>query len=748
MSDTLFRTALVLRASESSNQNRQAACSRPVSSLRAQYDRMGGLPLLRKALEIYREMTSANRSHHDTLCHQLAMVFYESARLTNSSVLLYDAIGLFREVLSMQPKGHMNRAWSCHHLARALRVRNEQTGKSRYLEEIVQLHREALALRPDGKNSWHLSCHNLSLSLRALYKHTGQYAHLEEAIRLREQALDLRPKDHPHRAQTCSQLALELLTQFRYTGDGRVLDRAIGLHRKALDMLPDGHPFLYASYRALGRSLVARFAQTGDYAVLKETTDKYRQALALTHKGHPSRYWSCVNLAGTLRMLFRASTQAVQPSPLVEAIELDREALNLHSAAQGRKDRSYYNLAESLSLRFSETRVDAIGREALQFHQKALTLRPEGHRQRNMSCYALAKCLRGLFPEDRGSKVLELFNEALRLGTPADPLCWRILLGRAEVLLSLNRHESAVADLYNVLSSPKHDIPELLTESLKLLARVSLDRLSLIRQRILLRAYSSALDLLFVSIGFALDLGSQLQRASDATDAGARAFAISLRVGDLPAGLAVLERARGVIWSQALQVRDPQLDGVPLALQKRLRTILRATSLAQSDEWDSEDVESSLESETFLSTQDVLHQRHTQLQQVISEIRALPGLFDFMRGPNVPALLATASKNPVVMLIANGSECHALVIRSSHEPMVAIPLDISTKALQELILTGSVSIRGAPASSESIEDSQRAMHISRRMSASHTTLAKIWRAIVQPVITHLQLVVRYFHFSR
>jgi tetratricopeptide (TPR) repeat protein len=684
----------------------------------------------------------------------LALLFHDAFKLTGNIGCLDHAIQLYRKLLDMQPEGHIHRCSSLYALGKALRAHSENTGQPEHIEETILIYKEALTLTRVGEHFWYSTCYKLSLSLAALYKHTRQYAHLEEAIRLREQALDLRPMGHPHRPQLCSQLAVLFVTRFRYTGDGLALDRAIVLHREALAILPEAHPYRYASYRALGRSLVARFGQTGTYLVLKEAIENYRQALDLTPKGHPSRYWSCMNLAKSLCILFKVSITAKSPSesPLPEAIELHREALYLHSASQGYKDRSYYSLAESLSLRFSEIGDDAIGREALQFHQKALDLRPKGHRQRNMSCFALARCLRGLFPNDRESKanVMLRLDEALHLSSESDsddPLCWRILLERAEVSMSLNDHKSAVVDLYNVLSSPQHDIPELLTGSLKLLARANLNHLSLDSQSTLLAAYSSALDLLFVSIGFALDLGSQLQRASDATDAGARAFAISLRVGDLPAGLAVLERARGVIWSQALQVRDPQLDGVPPALQKRLRTILRATSLAHSDEWESEDVEFSLlESETFLSTQDALHQRHTQLQHVISEIRALPGLSDFMRGPNVPALLATASKNPVVMLIANGTECHALVIRSPHEPMVAIRLDISTKALQELILTGSASIRGASTSSESIEDSQRAMRISRRMSASHTTLAKIWRAIVKPVITHLQLVVRDFIF--
>jgi tetratricopeptide (TPR) repeat protein len=725
---------------------RAASLDITVASLPAVYKRMGGCALIEEAFQLY----DSEGHRPSSLCYQLALIFHDAFKLTGNIGCLDRAIQLYRELLSMQPKGHKHRYSSLYALGKALRAHSENTRRPEHLEETIQLQREALSLRAEGQYSWHLSCHTLSLSLHALYKYTRQYAHLEEAIRLREQALDLRPEDHPYRPQACTQLALVLLTQFRYTGEGHVLDRAIGLIRQGLAILPDDDPFLYASYRALGRSLVARFGQTGTHLVLKEAIENYKRALALTPKGHPSRYWSCMGLAQSLCMPFQATTKAMQPSPLVEAIELYRESLDLHSTAEGLKDRVYYSLAQSLSARFSETGVDAIGREALQFHQKALTLRPEGHRQRNMSCYALAKCLRGLFPEDRGSKaaeVLELLNEALRLGTRADPLCWRIRLGRAEVnLLSLNDHESAVADLCNVLSSPQHDIPELLTESLKLLALISLDVLSPTHLKDLLLTHNNALDLLFVSAGFALDRGSQLQRVADGANIGARAFAISRRMDDLPAGLAVLERARGMIWSQALHTRNSQLDGVPPDLQKKLQDALRATSSAQSGEWDTEDVESSLESEMFLSEQDVFHQRHTQLQQVISDIRGLPGLHDFMRGRPDVKLLTTASKSTVIVLVTDEIGCHAIVMRSPHEP-TAIRLDLNARTLQKLTLEPSASsVRGTTTSPT--EDHRLGLRAKpKQRSYFYAKLAKVWRIIVKPVIKHLQLGVRDSMFS-
>jgi tetratricopeptide (TPR) repeat protein len=706
---------------------------------------------MEKAFELY----NRGGRHTSSFRHQLAPAFHDAFKLTGDIGCLDHAIQLYRELLGMQPEGHIYRYSSLYALGKALRAHSEKTGQPEHIEETILIHKEALALTREGEHSWHSTCYKLSLSLAASYKHTRRYAHLEEAIGIREQALDLRPVGDPDRPQSCNQLAVLLLTQFRYTGDGLALDRAIGLHREALAILPEAHTHRYVSYRALGKSLVARFGQTGTHLVLQEAIENYRRALALTPKGHPSRYWSCMHLAESLCILFKVSTTAKSPSesPLPEAIELHREALDLHSASQGHKergDRSYYNLAESLSARFSENGDDAIGREALELHQKALGLRPEGHRRRNISCYALAKCLRRLFPEDRGSKadeMLGLLDEALRLGTRADPLCWRILLARAEIFLSLGRYDKAVSDLHDVLSSPQHDIPELLAGSLELLALISLDNVSSSHLKDLRLTYNNALDLLFVSTGFALDRSSQLQRVAGGTNIGARAFAISHRMGDLPAGLAVLERARGVIWSQALYTRNPQLDGVPPDLQKKLQDILRATSLTQSGEWDSEDVESSYESETLFSTQDVLHQQHTQLQRVISDIRHLPDLGDFMRGPNAQTLSSAATKNTVIVLVADEIKCHALVIRSPDEPMSTISLDITACALQELTHEASASSRRGTHTFPTEDDRLGLRARPKARSSFHAKLAKVWRIIVKPVIGHLQLGVRDFMLS-
>jgi hypothetical protein len=89
------------------------------------------------------------------------------------------------------------------------------------------------------------------------------------------------------------------------------------------------------------------------------------------------------------------------------------------------------------------------------------------------------------------------------------------------------------------------------------------------------------------------------------------------------------------------------------------------------------------------------------------------------------------------VLVAYGKACHALIIKSTHEPLVDISLDIDATTLQSLtFMTSAPQQRGS--SLDPTEDI-RAMGISKRISGSHTILARLWRTVAKPVIAHLNL---------
>jgi hypothetical protein len=139
------------------------------------------------------------------------------------------------------------------------------------------------------------------------------------------------------------------------------------------------------------------------------------------------------------------------------------------------------------------------------------------------------------------------------------------------------------------------------------------------------------------------------------------------------------------------------------------------------------------------AARDRLHAQRGQIRHVVQEIRALPGLGNFMQGPDAGTLLSTASSHPVVLLLVDGSGCHAIIISSPYVPIAHIALpELDEDTLGELTFAGLTSQhRGGSMDSTSIE--RGPMKVSKALSPAHARLAKLWRAIVKPIITHLGL---------
>jgi hypothetical protein len=206
-------------------------------------------------------------------------------------------------------------------------------------------------------------------------------------------------------------------------------------------------------------------------------------------------------------------------------------------------------------------------------------------------------------------------------------------------------------------------------------------------------------------------------------------------------GLQLLERARGVIWLQAVHMRHPPLDNVPPTLAKRLQVLLR--NMGVGDRPRSPNTSSPLVIDASLLPQrDVMYEQRSQLQQILREIRAFPGLSSFMQAPDLSELMTIAARNPVVVLVAWTSRCRALVITSPTEPLVNIALpDINIQMLQDLSFTGVGSQqRGSPSDGE-----RGGIHRFRQRSTFCKGLARLWRAVVKPILLQLGISVRMAH---
>jgi hypothetical protein len=265
---------------------------------------------------------------------------------------------------------------------------------------------------------------------------------------------------------------------------------------------------------------------------------------------------------------------------------------------------------------------------------------------------------------------------------------------------------------------------------------------------LLLDVYAKMVDRLPLMAGFALDTSSRLETLKSTRQVGSDACLAALLAQQPATAVTLLDRAHGVVWTQALHQRDPQMEGAPKDLAIELDDLLRAiaTSMPIGP------------ARVPDHPQDLRHRQNTRIQAILRDIRAMPGLSRFMLGSMYETLREAARDHPVVMLVAGRDHAFALIIpSSSNESPELLRLEVAWSDLRSLADTagranlryraGSTDRRRAEATSQDIPhaestDQERAMRTGN-FGSEWSPLASLWRDVVKPVLTHLHLAVRH-----
>jgi hypothetical protein len=106
------------------------------------------------------------------------------------------------------------------------------------------------------------------------------------------------------------------------------------------------------------------------------------------------------------------------------------------------------------------------------------------------------------------------------------------------------------------------------------------------------------------------------------------------------------------------------------------------------------------------------------------------------------ALMATVATHPIVVLVANNGEFHALIIRAPNRPMTSVRLN----RIQAIKVNGDIPAKSdllswALVVDRDVED--RIRFISSRHSKQLSMLGILWEVVVKPVIDYLELPVRW-----
>jgi tetratricopeptide (TPR) repeat protein len=656
--------------------------------------------------------------------------------------LLDESIELEREALALQPPGHPSRTLSCGNLAASLHARYKQCGDIGLLDEVIELEREALALRPPGHPNRALSCGNLAASLRARYEQCGDIGLLDESIELKREALALRPPGHPSRAVSCANLAVSLHARHKQCGDIGLLNEAIELERQALALLPPGHPDHAHSCGNLAASLRLRYEQCSDVGLLDEAIELQRKALALHPPRHSNHAASCTNLAVSLHARYE---QCSGLGLLDEAIELEREALALLPPGHPDHAQNCGNLAASLRVRYKQCGDVGLLDEAIELNRQALALQPRGHPNWSLLRRHLSLSLRDCYRHTNNPALLDeaidICSHSLQHGTSLE--AWRSFSILSELHLIPNTSHFSLAsglryldlslasdfdNIYEFIDNTTVDLSHVWGASSVWASDTPLRLCSM---------YTQLIDRLPLAAGFVLDTSSRLQTLKSTHHIGTDACVAAILAEQPSQAIELLDRAHGMVWTQALHQRDPQTEGAPPELAAELADHLRAIAAPVPAQVG--------DSSQLAHHQDARHKRNTRIQAILREIRAMNGLERFMLGASYDTLRMAAHEHPVAVLVAGRGHAFALIISNATQDQPhTLRLDLTSDDLSALRVSAERAGLRSRADMRDCEPEARLGLASRRTETGinhkpHQVLAEIWHKVIQPVIEYLQL---------
>jgi tetratricopeptide (TPR) repeat protein len=233
---------------------------------------------------------------------------------------------------------------------------------------------------------------------------------IDETIILAREAYELSSESEADRLDACLLLAELLRQRLVHHEDEDLLEETITLGREALTLShKKNNPYHYFICRSLAISLKIRYEYTGDIDLVVEAIDLEREVLDLRPEGHPDRSLSCGHLADSLRTRYERTGDV---GLLNDAISLAREALNLRPPGHPDRSTSCEHLSIYLWTHYQRTGDVGLLDEAIDLQREALDLRPPGHPSRLSISGNLAM---SLWTQHERTGVVALLDEAINL---------------------------------------------------------------------------------------------------------------------------------------------------------------------------------------------------------------------------------------------------------------------------------------------------------------------------------------------
>jgi hypothetical protein len=417
-------------------------------------------------------------------------------------------------------------------------------------------------------------------------------------------------------------------------------------------------------------------------------------------------------------------------------------ALQAHTENDSLRQNALSNLAFCLLLYYTEHKSPNIVTRVIELYSEVLEHRPPGHPRRDSTLNQLGTSyfLRFHYSYDPNDvhRALDFLLQALELRAPGHAQRFETTTNLSTLYI---HPDSPVADyeagftyLCDGVSDPHGSPRERLDQGKALVLQAHRSvRTSLSDTKIadgLLESYRRVVALFPLVASFGLKANLRLSELKRSQDIGTYAAECALSLSKPETALELLEESRAVFWSQMLNLRTSQLAQVPREYAEKLDLLFRDL------EQEVKHVELGPHNGGLVNS--VLAERRKkshEAEQLINEIRTLPGLERFLLSQPFKYLMRAAEKGPVIVLLATMFESRAVVLKDASGTVQHITLpNVSLDNLRSLSLQASkMGLQRGDNRAINISKYNRARQLAS--DNGYNLLASLWRDIVKPIIS-------------
>ena len=566
--------------------------------------------------------------------HALSVGYGERFQRTGNLIDLEISLQRCQEAFDITSENNPERARQLHDLGCGYCDKYLRTGAQADLETAITRFQEALDMNPAGNNLERArQLQNLGAVYHDRYKRTGAQMDLETAIRRHQEALDIIPENHLERARQLHHLGLGYHDRYLRAGAQIDIETAIRRYQEAVDLTPENHQDRALRLQFLGNGYYGKYKRTKAQVDLETAIRQYQEAVNSTPQNHQSRASRIRSLgSGYYDKYLKTHAQV----DLDTAIQQFQEALDV--TLDGDPGRAYqlYCLGIGYSAKYSNTGAHLDLETAMQRYQEALDLTPADHPDRADRLQSLGIGYRDRYERLGALTDLEMaiqrFSESTEQlsSIPIERL--RSAIQLSGLLADCKRWSLAYQAAYAGISLIPLAIPRFLenTDKRHLLSNVAN----------------------FASHGTASALmaGKPAYEALQLLELGRDV--ISGALSELRSDVSDLQRDHPQMGEQYTKLRE-QLDTPIMVLDRMQQSPNETVNSHRSD------------------------QRYTagrEIEELIQDIRRLPGYERFLLAPSEDELKAIAAPGPVAVINASTHRCDALLIDETSVRVVPLSL--------------------------------------------------------------------------